>query len=196
VAAERLAVLAVRRDRRERLRRLADGPLHLMAEIGAGRLDPRDASVRERAAAAAALLRRSLNLRLRGPAPLLRALEPAVADAERRGVRVEVQADGPVDGLASPARDEVVDSVTAALAGLKDGRALLTVLGDPTGGSVSLSFPAPVATSPLVAAAAARVWTELVEEIEEGEACIEISWKGAATTAGPAARTAETADHP
>jgi hypothetical protein len=183
LAAQRLAALEVRRDRRERLRHLAEGPLLLLADVGAGLLDPRDRAVARRGAASAAALRRSLTRQFTPSASLITAFEPAIANAERRGVSVVMQVAGCLDGLPEPTQDEVVRAVAAVLCTVVGGRALLTVLGCATEGSVALSYDASEADTPAPRTAGEPPvpsrWTDILEEVEDGRACLEISWGSA-----------------
>ncbi|MGF7236332.1 MAG: sensor histidine kinase [Frankia sp.] len=189
LATQRLAAAEVRRDRRERLSRLADGPIRLLREVGAGHADPRDPEVGRRSAACAAALRRSLTRPTAPPTSLLSTLEPALADAEQRGVSIEIQTVGPLDHLPAGTREEVVDLVASRLACIVRGRVLLTVLGNAARGSVCLSFDAAGAGVPPPrdggrdTAPAGRVgdpgangWTDVVEDVDEGRASVEIRW--------------------
>jgi signal transduction histidine kinase len=178
LAAQRAAAIAVRRDRRMRLSRLADGPLPLLAGIGDGRLDPCDPAVRRRAASCAASLRRALTRQL-APAALTSALEGAVRVAERRGVRVEVQVAGDVGGMPRPVENEVVRAVGGILAGIAGGRVMLTVIGDARDGSLIAAFASRDAArapdAPGRQPAGGR-WTEVVAETEDGQVCVEVRW--------------------
>jgi hypothetical protein len=142
LAAERAAAVAIRLDRQLRLRQLADGPLPLLADIGAGVLDPRDPDVRRRCVSSASALRRTLNRQLR-PAAMVAALEPAVRAAEQRGARVEVQVAGDAEGIPPSVTGEAVRVVDGIMAGLGAGRVLVTLLGDGRGGSLVVTFTAP-----------------------------------------------------
>lgn len=191
---QRLAAAEVRRDRRERLGRLTDGPMQLLHEIGTGLLDPHDPAVSRRSAAGAAALRRSLT-RLTGPrTSLLNALEPVVAEAEQRGLRIEIQAVGVVDRLPAGVRDEVVRVVATQLARILTGRVLLTVLGNAARGSVCLTFDEAGGRIPGAreggrsgtgsglsagAGADANRWTEVIEDVADGRASLGVQWGAA-----------------
>jgi hypothetical protein len=189
LAAERAAAIAVRHDRILRLRQLADDPLPLLADIGAGVLDPRDPAVRRRCAASAAALRRTLTSQPR-PAAVVTAFESAVRVAEERGACVEIQVAGNVDSMPAPVEDEVAGTVAGILAGIDGGRVLVTLIGDGADGSLVITFaaPDPRLTGPGPAdpryaepgAAASppgdRQWVDVVEEVEDGQVCIEIRW--------------------
>nr|MDT0667735.1 hypothetical protein [Micromonospora sp. DSM 115978] len=114
LAAERAAVVVVRRDRDQRLRQLAAGPLPLLADVGAGRLDPSDPAVRRECAATASALRRTLS-RDDAPTGLLAALEPAILAVEQRGALLEVQVGADLRGLAGDLVTRVVDATSQIL---------------------------------------------------------------------------------
>jgi hypothetical protein len=175
LAAQRAAAIAVRRDRRMRLNRLADGPLPLLAGIGDGRLDPCDPVVRRRAASCAASLRRALTRQLASAGGMAWALEGPVRVAERRGVRVEVQVAGDVAGVPRPVEDELVRAVGGILAGIGGGRVLLTLLGDARDGSLIATFASrDVASTP--GWPPAGRWIDVVAEAEDGQVCVEVRW--------------------
>ncbi|WP_239381675.1 MULTISPECIES: ATP-binding protein [unclassified Frankia] len=181
--ADRAAAVAVRHDRRLRLLHLADGPLPLLADLGAGRLDPQDDVVRERCARCAAALRRTLTRQL-SPSALVTVLESAARSAELRGARVELQIAGEVEAIPAAVGREIAGTATAILARIGDGRVLITLTAGARDGFLFLAFPAP-APAPALGDPAPGLpagtpmthqWIDVVEESEEGKVCVEIRW--------------------
>nr|MDT0664260.1 hypothetical protein [Micromonospora sp. DSM 115978] len=139
LAADLRAAAVVRRDRRDRLRRLRIEALPLLAAVGDGELDPASDEVRRRSRRCATTLRRTLQ-DTHGSVGLLGGIEVAVRAAEARGVCVVTQVAGTVGELPDAAQAEVVRAVSQVLDGIPDGRAVLTVTGDSTSGSVFVAF--------------------------------------------------------
>jgi hypothetical protein len=188
LAAERATTISVRHDRWRRLQQLADGPIPLLADIGAGVLDPRDPVVCRRCASCAAALRRTLTRQLR-QAALVEALEPAIRAAERRGVCIELQVAGNIDGIPAPVATDIIGAFETSLAGISCGRVLVTLIGGNEDGSLILTFAAPEAGLPEPGAPprppVRTRWVDVVEEVEDGRVCVEILWGSSRVTDTP-----------
>jgi hypothetical protein len=133
-------------DRRLRYRQLADGALPLVRDIAAGRADPRATGVRRRCALEAAALRRSL---VDGGQPTaLGDLLPVIESAQKRGLIVDVQANGRLAGAPASVREEIARHVADVLDRVSDGRVLLTAMCQEDAVDVYLTYPAPAGTGP------------------------------------------------
>jgi hypothetical protein len=179
--AERAAAAAVQQDRRTRLALLEADALPLLHAIAEGRLDPADASVRERCARHAAVLRHSLTDRAAGGS-LVAGLQPALQAARARGLLVDLQVIGDPGDPAPEVARAVLTAVDAVLGALPPHQVMLTVLA--SGGEVELylTFSAPLRVTPDLTAfgtkvpAAAR-WHASVTTEPAGTGCLEISWR-------------------
>lgn len=178
LAAEREVAAVVRADRRHRFRLLQDSTLPLVRGIAAGHLDPRSDDVRHRCAAEAAALRRTL-AGSNSPA-VLGDLHRVIEAARSRGVLVEVQAAGDLSRVPPAAREEIVRSVADVLDGLSSDRVLLTVLGSSDETRVFVSFPVPDCGRrqgpPVRPLADPRCSTQIVEDVGDGRAVLEVIW--------------------
>jgi hypothetical protein len=101
----------------------------VLAGLADGRLDPADAEVRGRAAAAAARLRRLVTETDDVPDPLLHALRAAADIAERRGIAVTVDQVGAVPDLPLQVRRAMTDAPAWAVAAAVT-RARITVVSN------------------------------------------------------------------
>jgi hypothetical protein len=180
--AERAAAAAVQQDRRNRLALLEADALPLLHGIAEGRLDPADASVRERCARHAAALRHSLTDRAPGAGSLVAGLQPPLQAASARGLLVDLQVIGDPGDPAPEIARAVLTAVDAVLDALPPHQVMLTVLA--SGGEVELylTFSAPLRVTPDLTAfgtevpAAAR-WHASVTTEPAGTGCLEISWR-------------------
>ncbi|EIV96091.1 ATP-binding protein [Frankia sp. QA3] len=146
VAARIDASLMIRRERVQWLGTVEADVLPLLAGIADGRLDPRAAAVRSRCAVRAAAIRRMLTGG--GPSSALADLDPVLADAESAGISVEIQLSGDLRSAPAPVRAALADRVGAVLAAAPGGRAIVTVLWAPAGGSVFVALPWPDGVAP------------------------------------------------
>jgi signal transduction histidine kinase len=174
LAAEFLAAVQVRGDRRARLADLRAEALPLLADIGAGRLDPSSESVRARCGAVGETVRRTLT-HPAGSAGVMRMLEPAVRAAELRGATVATQATGALDDLPAPVADEVVRALSHVLATIAAGRVLITLIGAPDTGSAFVVSDHPATPAPFPPFPTPR-WTDLLAETTDTQSCTEIRW--------------------
>jgi signal transduction histidine kinase len=178
LAADLLASVAIRRDRHARLLELRSDALPLLADLGVGRLDPRDPAVRRRCGSCAAVLRRTLT----GQPDLLAALEPAVRAAERRGVTVQTQVTGALDTVPRLAAQEVAHAFARVLDPLVSGQALITVIGGAGEGSAFITVSEPPGPPLLLPTAPPRSptpdapWTETVADTSENHVTLEVRW--------------------
>jgi hypothetical protein len=128
-AAERAAVAAIHKDRRDRLALLEMEALPLLRGIAEGTLDPGERTVRRQCAHHAVTLRRALADRSQRASGLLAGLEPALRAARVRDVHVEIQVIGdpapPIEAVAQAA----LAAVDGVLSTLSPQWAILTVLG-------------------------------------------------------------------
>jgi signal transduction histidine kinase len=171
LAAARAVAAAVHRDRRARLRHLTHGTFPLLADIGAGRVDPFDPAVQRRSASLAGALRRTLT-RPPGPPTLITTFEPTLLAAEDRGVGVEVQVTGDVPDLPQVVADDVRQAVATALDAVGDGRVLLTLTGE----SIFLTI---TAAGPAIPTRLTSRWLDILEDIDDRRSCLEIRWESA-----------------
>jgi hypothetical protein len=183
--ADRATAVAVHHDRQLRLLELADDPLFLLTELGAGTLDPRDDAVRARCAQSASVLRRTLT-RQPSSSELIIALERAARSLERRGSRVELQVAGEANDIPAVVRQEIVAAATARLTRVAGGRVLLTLTAGTRDGSLLLAFPV-AGTDPVVPelpahAAMVNRWIDVVEDNDDSEVYVEIRWGPAVPT--------------
>ncbi|OLF09666.1 hypothetical protein BLA60_17880 [Actinophytocola xinjiangensis] len=125
--------------RRQRITELADSTMPLLAGLADRTLDPSDQRVRQRCAIEAGRLRRLMAEHDTVADPLLHELRHCADIAERRGVRVELDARGHWPDLSVPVRRSLTDAPLAALA-TADSWARVTVVGD--GGLVSVNVVA------------------------------------------------------
>ncbi|MCM3925252.1 histidine kinase, partial [Frankia sp. AiPs1] len=78
-----------------------------------------------------------------GPSSALADLDPVLADAENAGISVEIQLSGDLRSAPAPVRAALADRVGAVLAAASGGRAIVTVLWAPAGGSIFVALPWP-----------------------------------------------------
>ncbi|WP_250641571.1 ATP-binding protein [Frankia sp. AiPa1] len=131
----------IRRERLSWLRAVQRDVLPLLAEVADGRLDPGAPAVRGASAARAAAIRRMLTGG--GPSSALADLDPVLADAESAGISVEIQRSGDLRTAPAPGRAALADRVGEVLAVAGRGRAIVTVMWLPAGGSIYVTMPWP-----------------------------------------------------
>ena len=185
-AAEADAAAAIREDRRVRLALLDGEALPLLHAIAAGTLDPADSAVRDRCGRLATTFRRSLTHGFRAAERgLVADLEPALRDANARGLLVDVQTIG---DHATPG-PEVSAAALAAIDGLlgtlPPQPITLTVLASADDDDVALylTFSQPPRRAPDMVLAGQGVppsaqWHVGIDMDDSGAGCLEVSWRG------------------
>ncbi|MCM3884334.1 ATP-binding protein [Frankia sp. R82] len=141
VAANADSSAMIRRERLAWLGTVERDVLPLLADVADGRRDPATAGVRSASAARAAGIRRMLTGG--GPSSALADLDPVLADAESAGISVEIQRSGDLRTAPGPVRAALADRVGEVLATAGSGRAIVTVMWSPAGGSVYVTMPWP-----------------------------------------------------
>ncbi|HEY0932441.1 MAG TPA: hypothetical protein VGD91_01755 [Trebonia sp.] len=180
VVAERAAETAVQRERRGRLAALEQEALPLLRAIADGALDPSDQRVQEQCAQHATILRQSLAGVPEGR--LAAGLEPALRAAETRGVTVTVQLIGDPGTTPGTVTQAAATAVDAVLGALTPQQAVLTVLEAGDDVELYLTFRATLLPGVDLEAAgaglpAAAGWHCSVSVTEDGEGCLEASWR-------------------
>jgi len=181
-AAERAAAAAIQQERQSRLAVLEKEALPLLRGIADGTLDPTEASVREKCARHAAVLRHSLTGDAPGAGELVTWLEPALRTAAARGVPVTVQVIGDPGPVQPPVARAVLATMDAVISVLPPHQATLTVLASDDDIELYLIFGAPLRTAPDLTPSgmdlpAAAGWHASVSATESGEGCLEVSWR-------------------
>jgi len=133
------------RDRERRYADLAATTVPLLEGLADGRLDPGEASVRQRCAAEATRMRRLLTEDATVPDPLTQELRACIELAERNGIPVSFAEYGARPELPPPARRRLTEPAIAALATAR-GKVRLTIAG--TGDAVTVSIIAECAAPP------------------------------------------------
>jgi hypothetical protein len=180
-AAEHAAAAAIKQERGSRLAVLESEALPLLRAIADGTLDPADASVRERCARHATVLRRALTDGTPG-GELMAGLEDVLRAATGRGVPVTVQAIGDPGTPRPRVAHAVLATVDGVLGALPPGPAVLTVLAAGDDVELYLTFSAPLRPAPDVTRfgadvpAAAR-WRAALSAAEAGDGFLEVSWR-------------------
>jgi hypothetical protein len=181
-AAERAAAAAIQQERRGRLAVLEKEALPLLRGIADGKLDPAEASVREKCAQHAAVLRHSLTGDAPGAGELVAGIEPALRAAAARGLPVTVQMVGDPGTVQPPLARAVLATMDAVISALPPHQVVLTVLASGDDVEMYLTFGAPVRAMPdltrlgLDLPAAAR-WHAGVSTTETGGGYLEVSWR-------------------
>jgi hypothetical protein len=181
-AAERAAAAAVQQERKSRLAVLEKEALPLLRGIADGTLDPTEASVREKCARHAAVLRHSLTEDAPGAGDLVAWLEPALRAAAARGVPVTVQMIGDPGPVQPPVARAVLATMDAVISALPPHQAMFTVLDSDDDVELYLTFGAPLRAAPDLTRSgidlpAAACWHASVSATESGGGCLEISWR-------------------
>jgi hypothetical protein len=181
-AAERAAAAAIQQERQSRLALLEKEALPLLRGIADGTLDPAEASVREKCARHAAVLRHSLTGDVPGAGELVTWLEPALRAAAARGVPVTVQVIGDPGPVQPPVARAVLATMDAVISVLPPHQVTLTVLASDNDVELYLTFGAPLLTAPDLTPSgmdlpAAADWHASVSATESGEGCLEVSWR-------------------
>jgi hypothetical protein len=181
-AAERAAATAIQQERQSRLAVLEKEALPLLRGIADGTLDPAAASVREKCARHAAVLRHSLTEDVPGAGEPVAWLEPALRAAAARGMPVTVQMIGDPGPVQPPVARAVLATMDAVISALPPHQVTLTVLASGDDVELYLSFGAPLRPAPDLTRfgrdlpAAAR-WHASVSATETGGGCLEVSWR-------------------
>jgi hypothetical protein len=182
-AAERAATAAIQQERQSRLAVLEKEALPLLRGIADGTLDPTEASVREKCARHAAVLRHSLAGGALNAGELVAGLEPALQAAAARGLLVTVQTIGDPGTVQASVVRAVLATMDAVISALPPHQVMLTVLAsDDDDVELYLSFSAPLRAAPDLTRfgadlpAAAR-WHAAVSAMETGGGCLEVSWR-------------------
>ncbi len=195
LAAGREAEVRIRMDRARALGMIEREVLPLLAAVRDGLLDPRDLAVRQRCRRFAAMIRRTL---VASHAAALGNLAPALFDAESRGVRIDAQIAGDLRAAPAPVRAQLEALLPRALRTIPGRRALLTLICDATGGSLTLTMAGTAIppdwargiTGQGVPDAAHRPGATAVTvsvDDDDGQLCLQLSWAvTAAATTGPA----------
>ncbi|MEW2357426.1 hypothetical protein [Spirillospora sp. NPDC029432] len=137
IAAREAVIAEVTAARQARYREARTLVAPILRGLADGTVDPADPAVQNRCAAAEAMLRRLLAEREDVPHPLLRALQPGIDEAVRRGAVVEVAPVGGIPVMPEEAGAALADVPLAVLAATRT-RARVTVVS--TGpGQVSVS---------------------------------------------------------
>jgi hypothetical protein len=181
-AAERAAAAAIQQERQSRLAVLEKEALPLLRGIADGTLDPAEASVREKCARHAAVLRHSLTADAPGAGDLMARLEPALRAAAARGLPVAIQVIGDPGTVQPPVARAVLATVDAVISALPPHQIMLTVLASGDDAELYLTFGVPLRAAPdltrfgLDLPAVAR-WHASVSASESGGGCLEVSWR-------------------
>ncbi|MCM3926508.1 ATP-binding protein, partial [Frankia sp. AiPs1] len=175
----------IRADRARALGMIEREVLPLLAAVRDGLLDPRDPAVRERCRRFAAMIRRTL---VASHAAALGDLAAALFDAESRGVRIDAQVAGDLRVAPAPVRARLEALLPQVLRAIPAPRALLTLICDASGGSLTLTVagtaipsdwaraitgpgapadaPRPAATPPVAVSV----------DGDDGQLCLQVSW--------------------
>ncbi len=185
------AEVRIRMDRARALGMIEREVLPLLAAVRDELLDPRDLAVRQRCRRFAVMIRRTL---VASHAAALGDLAPALFDAESRGVRIDAQIAGDLRAAPAPVRAQLEALLPRALRTIPGRRALLTLICDATGGSLTLTV-AGTAIPPDWARAitgqgvpddahrpGATAVTVSVDG-DDGQLCLQLSWAVTATAA-------------
>ncbi|SNQ50658.1 conserved membrane hypothetical protein [Frankia canadensis] len=158
-----------RRRRRGLLDSVERDVVPLLAEVAAGRLDPRAQAVRTDCGRRAVAIRRLLydDVAVHG------AIGEVIDAAERRGTLVSSQILGGLDELPAPVRGEFVEQLHHALWAMTSRRVLLTVNADADAASLFLSCPWPGGRLP---PAPAGRDIDMIVDVEDGQLCVELRW--------------------
>ncbi|WP_050997015.1 MULTISPECIES: sensor histidine kinase [Frankia] len=185
LAAGREAEVRIRTDRARALAMIEGEVLPLLAAVRDGLLDPRDPAVRERCRRFAAMIRRTL---VASHAAALGDLAAALFDAESRGVRIDAQVAGDLRVAPASVRAGIEALLPRVLQAIPGPRALLTLICDATGGSLTLTAAgtaippdwARAITGPPAPAAAPRpggtVAVAVSADGDDGRLCLQMSW--------------------
>jgi hypothetical protein len=181
-AAERAAAAAIQQERRGRLAVLEKEALPLLRGIADGTLNPAEASVREKCARHAAVLRHSLTGGAPGAGGLVAGLEPALRAAAAQGLPVTVQTIGDPGTVQPPVARAVLTTMDAVISALPPHQVMLTVLASGDDVELYLTFGMSLRSTPDLTRfgrdlpAAAR-WHASVSATETGGGCLEVSWR-------------------
>jgi hypothetical protein len=171
VATEQLVAERVHAERQTRYRDLQAATAPLLSGLAAGELSPADPDVRRRSLGAATRLRRLFAESDDAPDPLLHELRACADEAERRGVRLEVESTGQIPLLPPEVRRELAEAIVDVLVTART-RARITVLAEPDCVAVSVLADSPA--SP----AAANGHAVVIEEQRDGEDLwVEARWQ-------------------
>ncbi|WP_139168522.1 MULTISPECIES: ATP-binding protein [unclassified Frankia] len=188
VAAQVDASTMIRWERAQWLRTVGWEVLPLLDGVAGGWLDPREAAVRSRCAMRAAAVRRMITGG--GPSSALADLDVVVADAEAAGMTVQIQLSGDLRLAPAPVRAMVADQVREVLAAVPGGRAIVTVLWTPAGGSVFVSLPWPQGLPPpqLGRGGEDAGGIEVAVELDDRCLSLELTWPAASAVTDPTGR--------
>ncbi len=182
----------IRRERVAWLGTVEQDVLPLLSGVAEGRLDPGTPAVRSRCAGQAAAIRQMLTGG--GPSSALAELDAVLGDAAGAGVRVEIQRDGDLRCAPRAVRAALADLVGEVLTAAPEGRAIVTVLWSPQGGSVFVTMPWPAGAPPVTLGGARGVELGLgvglgVDVgVDDGWLSVELSWPSSPPPAGSTAR--------
>lgn len=181
-AAERAAAAAIQQERQSRLAVLEKEALPLLRGIADETLDPTEASVREKCARHAAVLRHSLTGDAPGAGELMAGLGPALQAAAARGLPVTVQLIGDPGTPRPSVVRAVLATMDAVISALPPHQVMLTVLASGDDVELYLTFGTPLRTAPDltrfgVDLPAAACWHASVSATESGGGCLEVSWR-------------------
>ncbi|WP_462187087.1 sensor histidine kinase [Frankia sp. CcWB2] len=182
VAAQVDAFTMIRWERAQWLHTVGWEVLPLLDGVAGGWLDPREAAVRSRCAIRAAAVRRMITGG--GPSSALADLDAVVADAEAAGMTVQIQLSGDLRLAPAPVRAMVADQVREVLAAVPGGRAIMTVLWTPAGGSVFVSLPWPQGLPPPQLGCGGEDPGGIEVSVELDDRCLslELTWPASAVT--------------
>ncbi|KQC38942.1 sensor histidine kinase [Frankia sp. ACN1ag] len=190
LAAGREAEVRIRTDRARTLGMIEREVLPLLAAVRDGLLDPRDPAVRERCRRFAAMIRRTL---VASHTAALGDLATALFDAESRGVRIDAQVAGDLRVAPAPVRARLEALLPRVLQAIPGPRALLTLICDATGGSLTLTaagtaippdwaraITGPGPGAPGGAPRPGATAVAVSADGDDGQLCLQMSWVVAA----------------
>jgi hypothetical protein len=181
-AAERAAAAAVQQERQSRLAVLEKEALPLLRGIADGTLDPTEASVSQKCARHAAVLRHSLTGGAPGGGELVAGLEPVLRAAAARELLVSVQLIGDPGTVRPPVARAVLAAVDAVISALPPQQVVLTVFAPGDDVELYLTFGTSLRNTPDLTRFGldlppAAHWHASVSAAETGEGCLEVSWR-------------------
>ncbi|MEX5634663.1 sensor histidine kinase [Parafrankia sp. FMc2] len=187
---------AVRADRERGLATIQQEVLPMLEAVADGLLDPRDQAVRDRCARHAAAIRRTLVLGAAGAAGALGELAPAVVGARAHGLEVEVRVVGEPRHIPPAVYERLAEVLPGMLwdaSAAGTGGAVLTLIGEPAGGQLFLTYraavcPAGTAPAPHLAAGGEVGHAEILTistDVEDNQTCVEIAWSAVDQPTGP-----------
>ncbi|MCK9900698.1 histidine kinase [Parafrankia colletiae] len=174
---------AVRADRERGLATIQQEVLPMLEAVADGLLDPRDQAVRDRCARHAAAIRRTL---VSGAAGALGELAPAVVGARAHGLEVEVRVVGEPRHIPPAVCERLAEVLPGMLwdaSAAGAGGAVLTLIGEPAGGQLFLTYR--TAARPAGPAPADAEILTISTDVEDNQACVEIAWSAVDQHTGP-----------